>query len=59
LTILRPGIRTNTVSPVDTLASFISTNIFLLPVNANTTNSMTDISGSGASVNVIDSHLEQ
>lgn len=58
-TIRRPGLWTNTVSPAFTSVAGVATNFYCLPVNPNTTNSITDTSGTGASTAVIDSHLEQ
>lgn len=55
----RPGLGTNTLTPISNLVAVTTTNIWTFPVNPNTTNSVTDVSGTGASVSVVDSHIEQ
>jgi hypothetical protein len=57
--IQRPGRGTNTLTPLGFLAVATTTNLWSLPVNPNTINSITDVSGTGASVTVVDSQIEQ
>lgn len=60
--IRRPGVYTNTIAPLAALLSAgtsTTTNYYSFRVEPNTTNSITDVSGTGASVSVIDSHIEQ
>lgn len=56
--ITRPGILTNTIAPLSPALSQNSTNFLDLPVNPNTTNTATDVSGgTGASVTVLKSQI--
>ena len=57
-TIARPNVYTNTLAPLGLVAS-TTTNTWVWNLNANTVGTVTDVSGTGASVTVVDSHIEQ
>ena len=57
-TVARPNVYTNTLAPLGLVAS-TTTNTWVWNLNANTVGTVTDVSGTGASVTVVDSHIEQ
>jgi hypothetical protein len=58
--IRRTGVWTNTISPLAGSLVGIVTNTYWMPVAGVYTNFVTDVStGSGASITVLDSHIEQ
>ncbi len=54
-----PGLFTNTIQPILLGVTGVTTNFYSFPVQPNTTNTITDVSGTGASTAVIRSLVVQ